>query len=62
MELAYSRQKSYLNIYKQKLEFEAREMVFLKISSMKGVVKLKKKGTLRPYYMKSLKIIKRLGK
>ena len=49
--IAYSNQKSYADNRIRVLEFEVGDMVYLKISPMKGVMIFDKKGKLRPRYV-----------
>ncbi|XP_059302264.1 uncharacterized protein LOC132054236 [Lycium ferocissimum] len=58
---AQSRQKSYANNRRRKLEFEIGDWVFLKVSSMKGVMRFGKKGKLNPRYIRPYKIIRTVG-
>jgi hypothetical protein len=51
MLMAQSRQKSYANQHRRKLEFEVGSQVFLKVSPMKGVIQFGKKGKLSPRYI-----------
>ena len=46
MRAAQSRQKSYANNWRQKLEFDVGDEVFLKISPFKRVMRFGKKGKL----------------
>jgi hypothetical protein len=48
---AQSRQKSYADQHRRKLEFEEGDQVFLKVSPMKGVIRFGKKGKLSPRYV-----------
>jgi hypothetical protein len=48
---AQSRQKSYADTRRRKLEFEVGDQVFLKVSPMKGVMRFGKKGKLSPRYV-----------
>jgi hypothetical protein len=48
---AQSRQKSYADQHRRKLEFEVGDQVFLKVSPMKGVIRFGKKGKLSPRYV-----------
>jgi len=48
---AHSRQKSYADQHRRKLEFEVGDQVFLKVSPMKGVIRFGKKGKLSPRYV-----------
>nr|XP_016485191.1 PREDICTED: uncharacterized protein LOC107805635 [Nicotiana tabacum] len=46
-----SRQKSYVDIRRRKLEFQVDDWVFLSVSPMKGVMQFGKKGKLSPRYV-----------
>nr|XP_016507645.1 PREDICTED: uncharacterized protein LOC107825315 [Nicotiana tabacum] len=46
-----SRQKSYADIRRRKLEFQVDDWVFLRVSPMKGVMQFGKKGKLSPRYV-----------
>ena len=48
LKTAHSRQKSYTNVRRRELEFELDDWVYLKVSSMKGVMIFGKKGRLVP--------------
>ena len=43
------------------MSFSARDMVFLKVSPMKGVMRFGKKGKLAPRYIKPFEIRSRFG-
>ena len=58
---AQSRQKSYSDVRRRDLEFEVNDWVYLKVSSMKGVVRFGKKGKLSPRYVGPYRIVKRVG-
>ncbi|GKE49145.1 putative reverse transcriptase domain-containing protein, partial [Tanacetum coccineum] len=58
---ARSRQKNYANRRLKPLEFEIGDMVLLKVSSWKGVVRFRKCGKLSPCYIGPFKIIARVG-
>ncbi|KAD6118870.1 hypothetical protein E3N88_10141 [Mikania micrantha] len=59
---ARSRQKSYADKRRKPLEFEVGDMVLLKVSPWKGVVRFGKKGKLAPRYVGPFKILERIGK
>ena len=44
------------------VEFEVGDMVFLKVSPMKGVMRFRKKGKLSPRFVGPFEILKRIGK
>nr|GEV47071.1 putative reverse transcriptase domain-containing protein [Tanacetum cinerariifolium] len=56
-----SRQKSYADIRRKPMEFEVGDMVMLKVSPWKGVIRFGKRGKLSPRYVGPFKIIKRIG-
>ncbi|GJT39320.1 retrovirus-related pol polyprotein from transposon TNT 1-94 [Tanacetum coccineum] len=57
---ARSRQKSYAGRSKP-LEFEVGDMVLLKVSPWKGVVRFRKRRKLSPRYIRPFKIVARVG-
>ncbi|GJX66384.1 putative reverse transcriptase domain-containing protein [Tanacetum coccineum] len=57
----HSRQKSYADRRTKPLEFEVGDMVFLKVSPWKGVVRFGKRGKLSPCYIGPFKILARVG-
>ncbi|KAK1417159.1 hypothetical protein QVD17_26282 [Tagetes erecta] len=59
---ARSRQKSYADKRRKPLEFNVGELVLLKVSPWKGVVRFGKKGKLAPRYVGPFKILERIGK
>ncbi|KAI3808082.1 hypothetical protein L1987_24024 [Smallanthus sonchifolius] len=60
--VARSRQKSYADKRRKPLEFQVGDMVLLKVSPWKGVVRFGKKGKLAPRYVGPFKIHERVGK
>ncbi|GJR09117.1 putative reverse transcriptase domain-containing protein [Tanacetum coccineum] len=58
---ARSRQKSYADRRLKPLEFEVGDMVLLKVSPWKGVVRFGKRGKLSPRYIRPFKIVARVG-
>ncbi|GKF18347.1 hypothetical protein Tco_0063265, partial [Tanacetum coccineum] len=58
---ARSRQKSYADRRAKPLEFEVGDMVLLKVSPWKGVVRFGKREKLSPHYIGSFKILARVG-
>jgi hypothetical protein len=66
IKMAQDRQQSYANKRRRPLEFKAGEedgdMVFLKISPWKGVLRFGKQGKLTPRYIGPYRIVERIGK
>lgn len=62
LKAAQIRQKSYAYNRKRDLEFEVGDLVYLKISPMKGVMRFVKKGKLSHWYAGPYEILKRVGK
>ncbi|KAI3761239.1 hypothetical protein L1987_51651 [Smallanthus sonchifolius] len=60
--LARSRQKSYADKRRKPLEFQVGDLVLLKVSPWKGVIRFGKKGKLAPRYVGPFKILERIGK
>jgi hypothetical protein len=61
MKAAQSRQKSYADKKRRKLELEVGDHVFLKVSPWKGVARFRKKGKLSPRYVGPFEILERVG-
>ena len=57
----FSRQKSYDDPTRKDVSFSAGDMVFLKVSPMKGVMRFGKKGKLAPRYIGPFEIRSRVG-
>nr|GEY64949.1 putative reverse transcriptase domain-containing protein [Tanacetum cinerariifolium] len=58
---ARSRQKSYSDVRRKPMEFKVGDMVMLKVSPWKGVIRFGKCGKLSPWYVGPFKIIERIG-
>nr|GEZ62795.1 putative reverse transcriptase domain-containing protein [Tanacetum cinerariifolium] len=58
---ARSRQKSYADKRAKPLEFEVGDMVLLKVSPWKGVVRFRKHEKLSPCYIRPFEILARVG-
>ncbi|KAI3755220.1 hypothetical protein L1987_55016 [Smallanthus sonchifolius] len=61
MAAARDRQKSYADKRRKPLEFQVGDMVLLKVSPWKGVIRFGKRGKLNPRYVGPFKILKRIG-
>ena len=61
LKIAQDRQKSYANNHRRDLEFEVGDMVFLRISPWKGVLRFGKHGKLSPRYIGPYRIVERIG-
>jgi hypothetical protein len=59
---ARSRQKSYADKRRKPIEFQVGDMVLLKASPWKGLVRFGKKGKLAPRFVGPFKILERVGK
>ncbi|GJS19335.1 putative reverse transcriptase domain-containing protein [Tanacetum coccineum] len=58
---ARSLQKSYADVRHKPMEFSVGDMVMLKVSPWKGVIRFGKRGKLSPWYIGPFKIIERIG-
>ncbi|GJU74914.1 putative reverse transcriptase domain-containing protein [Tanacetum coccineum] len=58
---ARSRQKSYADVRRKPMEFQVGDMVLLKVSPWKGVIRFGKHGKLNSRYIGPFKIIERIG-
>ncbi|CAM9000100.1 unnamed protein product [Rhodiola kirilowii] len=58
---AQSRQKSYADPKRRELEFQIGNLIFLRVSPMKGVMRFGKKGKLSPRYIGPFEILERVG-
>ena len=61
LKISQDRQKSYANNRCRDLEFEVGDMVFLRISPWKGVLRFGKCGKLSPRYIGPYRIVERIG-
>ncbi|GKD33336.1 putative reverse transcriptase domain-containing protein [Tanacetum coccineum] len=59
--IARSRQKSYADVRRKLMEFQVGDMVMLKVSPWKGVIRFGKRGKLSLRYIGPFKIIERIG-
>ncbi|GJX34919.1 putative reverse transcriptase domain-containing protein [Tanacetum coccineum] len=58
---ARSRQKSYADVRRKPMEFQVGDMVLLKVSPWKGVIRFGKRGKLSPGSFGAIKNIERIG-
>nr|GEZ30049.1 putative reverse transcriptase domain-containing protein [Tanacetum cinerariifolium] len=56
-----SRQKSYADVRRKQMEFEVGDMVMLKVSPWKGIIRFGKRGKVSPQYIRPFEIIERIG-
>nr|GEY92068.1 reverse transcriptase domain-containing protein [Tanacetum cinerariifolium] len=62
IQAAQDRQKSYADLKRNPMEFEVGDMVMLKVSHWKGVVRFGKRGKLNPRYIGPFKVLAKVGK
>ncbi|KAI3797887.1 hypothetical protein L1987_33151 [Smallanthus sonchifolius] len=58
---AKDRQKSYADKRRRDLEFQVGDMVLLKVSPWKGIIRFRKRGKLSPRFVGPFKILARVG-
>ncbi|KAI3816319.1 hypothetical protein L1987_16012 [Smallanthus sonchifolius] len=61
MKSAQDRQKSYADQRRKPLEFQVWDKVMLKVSPLKGVIRFRKKGKLKPRYIGPFEITAKVG-
>ncbi|OMP11771.1 Integrase, catalytic core [Corchorus capsularis] len=61
LKVAQDRQKSYADHRRRDLEFEVGDVVFLKVSPWKGVIRFRKGRKLAPRYIGPFEIVERIG-
>jgi hypothetical protein len=61
LKLAQSRQKSYADHRRRKLSFQVSDLVYLKVSPMRGLRCFKIRGKLAPRYIGPFKILEQRG-
>ena len=59
---AQDRQKRYVDLARKDKEYEVGDLVFLKVSPRKGLMRFGKKGKLSPRYIGPFEILRRIGK
>ena len=62
LQTAQSRQKSYADVRRRKLEFQVGDHVFLRISPTKGVMRFGFRGKLSPRFVGPFEVLERMGK
>jgi hypothetical protein len=58
---AQSRQKSYADKHRRKLEFAVGDLVYLKMSPMRNVYRFGNKGKLSPRYVRPFQVVKQVS-
>nr|GEV60193.1 protein strictosidine synthase-like 3 [Tanacetum cinerariifolium] len=61
IQAARDRQKSYADVRRKPLEFQVGDKVMLKVSSWKGVMRFGKRGKLNQRYIRTFKILTKVG-
>ncbi|KAI3724050.1 hypothetical protein L2E82_35815 [Cichorium intybus] len=61
MKAAQDRQRNYSNLKKRPYDLKEGDLVMIKVSPWKGVIRFGKKGKLSPIYIGPFKILKRIG-
>ncbi|KAI3788300.1 hypothetical protein L2E82_01060 [Cichorium intybus] len=61
MKAAQDRQRSYSNLKKRPYDLKEGDLVMIKVSPWKGVIRFGKRGKLSPRYIGPFKILKRIG-
>lgn len=61
LKIAQSRQKSYADNRRRELIFEVGDFIYLKVSPMRGMKRVKVEGKLSPRYIGPFKILERKG-
>ena len=61
LKVATDRQKSYANSKRKDIQYEIGEKVFLKVSSWKKVMRLRKNGKLSTRFIGSYKVLEKVG-
>jgi len=62
LQTAQSRQKSYADKRRSDLEFQVGDMVLLKVSPWKGVIRFRKRGKLGPRFIGPFRVLARVGR
>nr|KAJ0190578.1 hypothetical protein LSAT_V11C800419230 [Lactuca sativa] len=62
LQTAQSRQKTYADKRRSDLEFQVGDMVLLKVSPWKGVIRFRKRGKLGPRFIGPFRVLARMGR
>nr|GEY34174.1 putative reverse transcriptase domain-containing protein [Tanacetum cinerariifolium] len=62
IQVAQDRQKSYVDLKRNPMEFEIGDRVMLKVSQWKEVVRFSKQRKLNPRYVRPFKVLAKVGK
>ncbi|XP_058004000.1 uncharacterized protein LOC131180665 [Hevea brasiliensis] len=60
LKIAASRQKSYVDLHGREVVSQEGDMVLLKVSPMKGVVRFRKRGKLAPRYIGPYEVLQKV--
>ena len=61
LKIAKDRQKSYEDNRRRDLKFEMGDLVFLRVSPWKGILRFRKRGKLSPRYIGPYEIVDKVG-
>ncbi|XP_021980348.1 uncharacterized protein LOC110876485 [Helianthus annuus] len=61
LKAAQDRQKAYADKRRRPIEFQVGDLVLLKVSPWKGIIRFRKRGKLGPRYIGPFKIVARVG-
>ena len=61
MKAAQDRQKKYADRRRRPLEFEIGDLVFVKVSPIKGAIRFGKTGKLAPRYIGPFRVLEKIG-
>ncbi|XP_038874994.1 uncharacterized protein LOC120067516 [Benincasa hispida] len=60
MQIVQSRHKSYSDVSRKDLKFETGDKVFLKVATVKGVLRFGRKGKLSPQFIGHFEVLERI--
>ncbi len=55
-----SRQKSYADLHKKEVVFQVGDMMLLKVSLIKGIIRFRKKGKLAPRHIRPYEVLQKV--